>query len=102
MKPTILIMSLMTALLGLIVTIGARRRWHYLLHPPSRLWIFKLWPYALMKGPRFDKEFFATCHFIGGIVVSLIGFAFFFYSPVSIELKRKGGRPELARVLTDT
>ena len=77
MKAFILFYSLVIILIGLVVIIGVQRRWHCLLHPPDRIWIFPIWPYALMKGPRFNERFFATYHLIGGIVLTFVGLTLF-------------------------
>lgn len=72
-----LIVSLATILIGLVIIVGARRKWHFLLYPPRQLWIFPLWPYALMTSPRFNAKFFATYHFISGIIFVVGGLALF-------------------------
>jgi len=76
MKAFVLIHSLLAILIGLVVIIGVKRKWHYLLHPPDHIWIFPLWPYALMKRPRFNEGFFATYHLIGGIGLVFVGIVF--------------------------
>jgi len=77
MKAIVLAISFITLLLGLIVAIGAWRNWNIFLHPPDRIGLIKLWPYSLMKGPRFNAHFFATYHLISGIVVSVVGLTLF-------------------------
>lgn len=72
-----LMVSLAAVLIGLVISVGAHRKWHFLLNPPKRLWIFPLWPYALMTSPRFNAKFFATYHFISGIVFVVGGLALF-------------------------
>ncbi len=72
-----LTVSLVTVVIGLVIAVGARRKWHVLLNPPKSLWGVPLWPYALMTSHRFNSKFFATYHFVSGIIFIVVGLAMF-------------------------
>jgi hypothetical protein len=77
LKLLALSVSLAAVVIGLVIAVGARRKWRVLLNPPKRLWIIPLWPYALMTNRRFNSKFFATYHFVSGIIFVVIGLAMF-------------------------
>jgi len=72
--------GLALTLMGLLMVIGVKRKWRILLHPPDHVWIFTIWPYSLMKGPRYNERFFAVYHVIGGVVLCSVGLVFLLLS----------------------
>lgn len=60
-------------LTGLIMIVGTLRRWSVFLRPIDRIWRFKIYPDAWMKGPAFNERFFYVYHLVGGVIALVVG-----------------------------
>ncbi len=69
--PEILIASVVV-ITAVVMILGARRRWRWLVDPPTFLW--PIYPYALVK-IFFRRNAVIGCLYIGGITM-LLGLAY--------------------------
>ncbi|GBE05146.1 MAG TPA: hypothetical protein ENG95_04205 [Nitrospirae bacterium] len=69
------ISGLLSILIGLIIIIGVKQKWRFFVNPPDHIWIFPIWPYAVMKGTSSEK-FIPTYNLICGIMGVIIGVLF--------------------------
>ena len=66
----------------MIQIVGTLRKWRVFLRPIDRLWKFKIYPEAWMKGPSFNERFWYVYHLTGGVIFLLVGF---FFLAVSLD-----------------
>ncbi len=69
------IYGILAILSGVIIIIGTSRKWRIFIDPPDRIWIFPMWPHALVKNTKY-KRFIPAYNLIGGVSAIIIGILF--------------------------
>jgi len=71
----LIVIGFLTLLVGFVIILGVKQKWHSIMHPPDHIWIIPIWPQALVKGTRLEK-FLPKYYLIGGILMIIGGIGF--------------------------